>query len=156
MVVTVWLFVLQTWRGDSIFYSTENTVWCCESKLGRLRIGMWDDAAAPIAWHIFSDGWVIESIGTRSFRRFKWSFAYDSASNGFYVWIPLWFLFLIFAIKPTWSLIAWRRRVRRLRKHLCIKCGYDLQGNPDAESCPECGVGVERREPGLSGRPSEP
>jgi len=58
-----------------------------------------------------------------------------------YVHLPLWFLFLLFAIKPTWSLIAWQRRRKRAAAPghpLCTECGYDLHGNTSAV-CPECG-----------------
>ena len=28
------------------------------------------------------------------------------------------------------------------KRHVCFCCGYDLAGNPDARSCPECGAGI--------------
>ena len=54
--------------------------------------------------------------------------------------VPHWFFILLFAIKPTWSFIAWRRRRRSSNGHpLCTQCGYDLYGVVTGE-CPECGV----------------
>jgi len=34
---------------------------------------------------------------------------------------------------------------RRCRPGLCRNCGYDLRGNPEAASCPECGEAVESK-----------
>ena len=53
-----------------------------------------------------------------------------------------------FWIVGGWAL--WRLgkrciRVRRARDGLCEQCAYDLRGNPDAASCPECGHPVAQR-----------
>ncbi len=32
------------------------------------------------------------------------------------------------------------RRTYRARHGLCLQCAYDLQGNPEASHCPECGT----------------
>ena len=54
--------------------------------------------------------------------------------------IPMWFLFLVFAVYP--SIIAsrtirQRRRQALIRHKICPSCGYDLRATPDR--CPECG-----------------
>lgn len=57
------------------------------------------------------------------------------------LYIPHWFLALIFAILPTIWLIAWRRR-RNLPDNICANCGYDLTGNTMGK-CSECGEDIE-------------
>ena len=54
-------------------------------------------------------------------------------------YIPLWIPFVLFSAYPTVALIYGPyRRHRRRKKHLCIKCGYNLRGNVSG-ICPECG-----------------
>ena len=52
---------------------------------------------------------------------------------------PIWFVTLLLALMPSWWLLTYRKRGRRyrLKRGLCITCGYDMQGSPNA--CPECG-----------------
>ena len=58
--------------------------------------------------------------------------------------LPLWFPLLIFSIYPIAAFIRGPyRRYRRKNKGLCLKCGYDLQGNVSG-ICPECGEGTEQ------------
>jgi hypothetical protein len=57
--------------------------------------------------------------------------------------VPLW-LAVVIVLLPLWwallfAMIRLQRRRGRLRAGLCLKCGYDLRGRPDAP-CPECGT----------------
>jgi len=57
------------------------------------------------------------------------------------VWVPHWFLVVIFAVLPArWLLRRSRqwRRERRASRGQCVLCGYDLTGN-ESGRCPECG-----------------
>lgn len=79
---------------------------------------------------------------------------YPLASFGFL--LPLWIPIVLTAI-PTGLLVrAERRERRRMRAHLCAKCGYDRRGLVDGAVCPECGDPLrrnsEQRESGESSR----
>lgn len=54
------------------------------------------------------------------------------------LWVPYWFLMLVFAILPVRRFYLWVRTRRRRQRGLCERCGYDLRGSLD--KCPECGV----------------
>ena len=58
------------------------------------------------------------------------------------VTIPLWMLCLLFAALPAYSLPPIRRRRKRKKLGLCLKCGYDLRASRDR--CPECGEAFEK------------
>jgi len=52
---------------------------------------------------------------------------------------PIRWIVLLSAIPPLLWILRYRgRRLERIKKGLCLKCGYDLQGSPNA--CPECGT----------------
>ncbi len=54
--------------------------------------------------------------------------------------VPRGSFFFLFAIYPTIAFIRGPlRRWRRRRRGLCLKCGYNLEGNVSGV-CPECGV----------------
>ena len=50
--------------------------------------------------------------------------------------IPLWMPTLLFLAIFWLSLLPFRRRRKRKKLGLCVKCGYDLRGSK--ERCPEC------------------
>jgi len=57
------------------------------------------------------------------------------------VHVPYWAIVLAAGTLPAARLVAYRRRRRRDRAHLCPVCGYDLRASP--ERCPECGRDVD-------------
>ena len=64
------------------------------------------------------------------------------------VWVPHWFLVLVFAVLPVKRTYLWTRSSRRKKRGLCAECGYDLRGG--GERCPECGAIVSNPTGGTS------
>jgi hypothetical protein len=58
--------------------------------------------------------------------------------NAQQVSVPHWFVLLLSAIVPGLWAKSWLRQRVRLRKGLCLACGYDLRATP--QRCPECGT----------------
>ena len=54
---------------------------------------------------------------------------------------PLYIGILLFGAYPLWMALPFRRRRKRKKLGLCVKCGYDLRGSK--ERCPECGQEFE-------------
>jgi hypothetical protein len=55
--------------------------------------------------------------------------------------LPLWFLLVVSGILPAVGLVrrsGWWRKRSRVRRGLCVGCGYDLRASPGR--CPECGL----------------
>lgn len=64
---------------------------------------------------------------------------------GWWLVVPLWMPTLLAAVPPAgWAARRLRRsatRRRRIRRGLCIACGFDLRSTP--VRCPECGTSPE-------------
>jgi hypothetical protein len=58
--------------------------------------------------------------------------------TGRWVEFPFWMPFLLAAAPLAFAGRAARQRRVRLRRGLCLSCGYDLRGG--GERCPECGT----------------
>jgi hypothetical protein len=83
------------------------------------------------------------SLGTPS-SPLGFGYATDRSGRLRTIWLPHWFLALLFAILPALHLRAAIRSRRRGRAGHCPRCGYDLRATP--ERCPECGLGRDVRE----------
>ncbi len=55
--------------------------------------------------------------------------------------VPLWIPTLLFAALTWFNFLPVRRRRKRQKLGLCVKCGYDLRGSK--ERCSECGARFE-------------
>jgi hypothetical protein len=60
------------------------------------------------------------------------------AADVTFLGVPHWLVLVATAVAPTWWLARLRSRVRRKRRGLCPRCGYDLRATPGR--CPECGT----------------
>lgn len=56
--------------------------------------------------------------------------------------LPLWMMLLSLGWLPFLLVRNRLRSLRRRRRGLCLKCGYNLQGNTSGR-CPECGTAVD-------------
>lgn len=82
------------------------------------------------------DGWF-------SWRRWGFGFGWNHNSKNYYVVeIPYW-LIMVITILPA---IVWLRRLRKPATGHCAKCGYDLRGSEQSDTCPECGTSITDRE----------
>ena len=84
----------------------------------------------------------------------------DTGMRGFTVIVPL--LVVCFTAGAVFAIsircagrVTAGARHAMLRQGLCVKCGYDLRGNP-AGPCPECGTAVERVRDRTGGTPVPP
>ena len=63
-----------------------------------------------------------------------------------YVNVPFWVPTFLLAVLPGHAFIFHRRRRKRKKLGLCLKCGYDIRASK--ERCPECGARFENAEAG--------
>jgi len=55
------------------------------------------------------------------------------------IFLPLWFVALLFAVLPASRITTILQQRHTDREHLCPTCGYNLTGNTSGV-CPECGT----------------
>jgi hypothetical protein len=154
-VVVCVLWVRSYWRPDLLLHdrpAAPDGSWCfgAWSTSGELDGNVfrsrdeptpgWRYLAGPSPW-----GWdrpLRTTLNWHPERRSGWlcGFGYTfSHLDRFYgIWIPHWFLALLFAAMPAVRLRSIIRDRRRLRAGRCRICGYDLRASPDR--CPECGT----------------
>lgn len=78
-----------------------------------------------------------------SFRGFYcWTIDFSTAHRTWILGFPLWAPFALFAFYPALAFIRGPlRRYRRRKRGLCLRCGYNLEGNVSG-ACPECGEAI--------------
>ncbi len=94
--------------------------------------GLWDELRLPGAGTLSKIGFGYSVIYTD--QQLGWRLGNQPVHQ---IYVPHWFLALLFAILPALYLRATIRDRKRNRAGLCPVCGYDLRATPDR--CPECG-----------------
>ncbi len=100
--------------------------------------------SAPVAdFEFFGPGFAVH--GFQSFETL-WLPRCSSSPSGsmqyLSIRIPLWIPTVLFTLILWFSSVPFRRRRKRKKLGLCLKCGYDLRGSK--ERCPECGEAFEK------------
>ncbi len=87
-------------------------------------------------------GWRIGGFGGFDTRWLP-DYEYDTTFSLLLAWyFPLWIPTTVFAALSLWlGYVPMRRRRKRKKLGLCLKCGYDLRASKDR--CPECGEEFE-------------
>ncbi len=131
--------VLASWtlaQGDSIEVSSASV------KYKRLSEALHAaHAERPKASPFFADN---ELVGAVRWRWPQWLPEWwdPSTFNGPGWYLQSWELTLpLWPVPVAFSAMAWYagRRIKRLRPHVCAKCGYDTRGLAAGVPCPECG-----------------
>jgi predicted RNA-binding Zn-ribbon protein involved in translation (DUF1610 family) len=64
----------------------------------------------------------------------------------FLVWqIAFWTSAVAYAVCPRIEFQRLKARLKRAGYRMCLWCGYELVGLPDAHRCPECGTNYDIR-----------
>lgn len=142
VLILALVYIRQTGWQDTLAYSNpKGWSFFTSSSGGRVHFiaSINNPALTSTGWFVDSD----ELPKRIAFRDCNWWFHYHTLDwSGADIAIPVWVFILMFAIKPIWSFIAWRRR-RKLTSdghQVCASCGYDLHGIEN-NRCPECGEG---------------
>ena len=111
---------------------------------GRNDMSMLNDSFDFAGWHLNIE-WDVPL--SREVSR-RWAFGgvvyhFWAPGGVTFIHIPVWILVALFAAYPTIAVIRSpaRRRRSRMKRGLCLKCGYDLTGN-ESGVCPECGTKI--------------
>ena len=59
-------------------------------------------------------------------------------------YLPYWCILVVTLPLPMIFAARWHRHSRRIRRNLCLHCGYSLTGNTSGV-CPECGTSARER-----------
>ncbi len=145
------LWVRSYWYLDEATYvvprpaEADTLRWSVDSSPGVLSLGYLDSPdIAPLAGLDFRTRHAALTATGR------WGFGYLHRSPvfGVVLWrleFPHWAPMLAAAVLPAVGITRARRRQRRKRLGLCLKCGYDLRGSK--ERCPECGTAIPAQHP---------
>jgi hypothetical protein len=98
---------------------------------GKIDPYSWSNEREEAGWNVFSEFGYIDIRPFYSF--FEWN-------------IPYWKPVLLGLILPFYR-FPWQSincRAKRIRRGLCVNCGYDLRATPNR--CPECGTAPSKKE----------
>jgi hypothetical protein len=156
-IATVGLWARSFWINDMLTLMTSRHTLALYSGRGRLLFyadrnddtGGYRTARAGLTWRSSERGYVVEAYrlaGIDVTIRCGFSTAKGQwhGSQWWEATAPCWFIALVGAGLPTWSIRA-RRARRRPSPGCCRRCGYDLRATPNR--CPECGTPVPAKAP---------
>jgi hypothetical protein len=144
MLATLWLWVQSLFAEDVFLFVADASYGAKDA------VGIGSSSSLMYLYHrVYQlriatgfQHWVSEPgplLNTPSWRAF--ALALDAGDPSWAVYVPHWFVALLFALPPGWKLFTiLRSRKRGGESNLCIVCGYDLRATP--ERCPECGSAV--------------
>ena len=143
-VATVALWVRSYWRLDALVHRRSAVHQSFRSVCGELCYTT-STSKVTSTRYVWRPEWryIVQNPGDRMIRPthsllgFGW--VLEEAMDYFLgIFIPHWFLALLFAILPALHLRSMLRSRRLHRLGHCPRCGYDLRATPDR--CPECGL----------------
>ena len=147
------------WRRASRFVQLMSS----SSSLRLIALSNMSGDDPPDGWHVRWWGYPLSSSAPKSMRRWFGGFSHGEITvyragkpeswprlmgKARYYEVPHWVLAGASGALPGLLVMRAFRTRRRVRRRLCLSCGYDLRATPDR--CPECGTlgHVPRQRPG--------
>jgi len=154
MIASCVAWVRSGWNSENVVRQGGNGLIAAGYTNGRCMLFelVFHEGDIPISWHWWSTDEGIDAadsflndatasirLGAFEYHTIRPADNHPTIKKFTIVFVPIWFMTLLFTILPMWWLLAYRKRSKgyRLKRGLCLTCGYDMRASPD--TCPECG-----------------